>query len=260
MYIDSHAHIFMTVTERNISLDEIISELHENQVDTVLDICGSEQDLEYHKKVNELFLKNNINFYAAAGIHPQESSNFIDSDISWIRKNSENIIAIGEVGLDFFYDFSPKEIQLKMLRKMIELSIELKKPILIHGRCGESQIYDMLNEYGFDDKKVLFHCYTGDLETAEKILKKQWMLSFSGILTFKKSEDVMNIFNHTKVNNMFFETDSPFLAPVPFRGKPNTPGKVKYVYDFAANVLNMKHDALAYEIRKNFNNFFNLNI
>ncbi|MBP5407017.1 TatD family hydrolase [bacterium] len=260
MYIDSHAHIFMTVTERNISLDEIISELHENHVDTVLDICGSEQDLEYHKKVNEMFWKNNINFYAAAGIHPQESSNFIDSDISWIRKNSENIIAVGEVGLDFFYDFSPKEIQLKMLRRMIELSIELKKPVLIHGRCGEALIYDILNEYGFDDKKVLFHCYTGDLETAEKILEKQWMLSFSGILTFKKSADVLNIFNHTNVNNMFFETDSPFLAPVPFRGKPNTPGKVKYVYDFAANVLNMKQDVLANEIRKNFNNFFNLNI
>ena len=260
MYIDSHAHIFMTVTERNISLDEIISELHENQVDTVLDICGSEQDLEFHKKVKDLFQKNNVNFYAAAGIHPQESSNYIDSDISWIGKNSEDIIAIGEVGLDFFYDFSPKEIQLKMLRTMIELSIELKKPILIHGRCGEAQIYDMLNEYGFDDKKVLFHCYTGDLETAQKIIEKGWLLSFSGILTFKKSADVLNIFNHTKVNNMFFETDSPFLAPVPFRGKPNTPGKVKYVYDFAASVLNMKQDVLANEIRKNFNNFFNLNI
>lgn len=260
MYIDSHAHIFMTVTERNISLDEIISELHENQVDTVLDICGSEQDLEFHKKVKDLFQKNNINFYAAAGIHPQESYNYIDSDISWIEKNRENIIAVGEVGLDFFYDFSPKEIQLKMLRTMIELSIELKKPILIHGRCGEAQIYDMLNEYGFDDKKVLFHCYTGDLETAQKIIGKGWLLSFSGILTFKKSADVMNIFNHTKVNNMFFETDSPFLAPVPFRGKPNTPGKVKYVYDFAAGVLNMKQDVLANEIRQNFNNFFNLNI
>jgi len=260
MYIDSHAHIFMTVTERNIPLEDIISELHENQVDTVLDICGSEQDLDFHKKVKEEFRKNGINFYAAAGIHPQESSNYIDSDISWIEKNRENVIAIGEVGLDFFYDFSPKEIQLKMLRTMIELSIELKKPILIHGRCGEALIYDMLNEYGFDDKKVLFHCYTGDLETAQKIIEKGWLLSFSGILTFKKSADVLNIFNHTKVSSMFFETDSPFLAPVPFRGKPNTPGKVKYVYDFASNVLNMKQDVLADEIRKNFNNFFNLNI
>ena len=260
MYIDTHAHIFMTVTERNISLESIIDELHENQVDTVLDICGSEQELMYHKSVKETFTKNNINFYAAAGIHPQESSNFIDSDISWIAKNSKDIIAIGEVGLDFFYDFSPNEIQLKMLRTMIEQSIELQKPILIHGRCGEAQIYDMLNEYGFDDKKVLFHCYTGDLETAQKILEKGWLLSFSGILTFKKSADVLEIFNHTNVNRMFFETDSPFLAPVPFRGKPNTPGKVKYVYEFAAGLLKMKHDVLAEQVRKNFNDFFNLNI
>ena len=119
----------MTVTEKNIPLESIIDELHENQVDTVLDICGSESELEYHQNVREMFLKNNINFYAAAGIHPQESSNFIDSDISWIAKNKENIIAIGEVGLDFFYDFSPKEIQLKMLRTMIEQTIELQKPI-----------------------------------------------------------------------------------------------------------------------------------
>ena len=260
MYIDTHAHIFMTVTERNIPLESIISELHENQVDTVLDICGSEQELEYHKNVKEMFQKNNINFYAAAGIHPQESSNFINSDISWIRKNKEEIIAIGEVGLDFLYDFSPREIQLKMLRMMIEQTIELEKPILIHGRCGEAIIFDMLNEYGFDKRKVLFHCYTGDLETAEKIVEKGWNISFSGILTFKKSADVMEIFKHTKVNNMFFETDSPFLAPVPFRGKPNTPAKVKYVYDFAANVLNMKQDDLIIQIRKNFNEFFNLNI
>ena len=82
MFIDTHAHIFMTVTERNIPLESIIDELHENQVDTVLDICGSEPELEYHQNVKETFLKNNINFYAAAGIHPQESSNFIDSDIS----------------------------------------------------------------------------------------------------------------------------------------------------------------------------------
>ena len=260
MFIDTHAHIFMTVTERNIPLESIIDELHENQVDTVLDICGSEPELEYHQNVRETFLKNNINFYAAAGIHPQESSNFIDSDISWIAKNKENIIAVGEVGLDFFYDFSPKEIQLKMLRTMIEQTIELQKPILIHGRCGEALIFDMLNEYGFDDKKVLFHCYTGDLETAEKILEKGWNISFSGILTFKKSADVLNIFNHTSVNNMFFETDSPFLAPVPFRGKPNTPGKVRYVYNFAADLLKMKQEDLAQRVRKNFNEFFNLNI
>ncbi|MBQ4437892.1 TatD family hydrolase [bacterium] len=250
----------MTVTEKNISLESIIDELHENQVDTVLDICGSEHELEYHKSVEETFLKNNINFYAAAGIHPQESSNFINSDISWITKNKENIIAVGEVGLDFFYDFSPKEIQLKMLRKMIEQTIELEKPVLIHGRCGEAQIFDMLNEYGFDDKKVLFHCYTGDLETAEKILQKGWNISFSGILTFKKSADVLNIFNHTNINNMFFETDSPFLAPVPFRGKPNTPGKVRHVYNFAADLLNLKQEDLALQVRKNFNEFFNLNI
>lgn len=260
MFIDTHAHIFMTVTERNISLESIIEELHENHVDTVLDICGSEHELDYHQSVKEVFVKNNINFYAAAGIHPQESSNFIDSDISWITKNRENIIAVGEVGLDFFYDFSPKEIQLKMLRKMIEQTIELEKPFLIHGRCGEALIFDMLNEYGFDKRKVLFHCYTGDLETAEKILKKGWNISFSGILTFKKSADVLEIFNHTSINNMFFETDSPFLAPVPFRGKPNTPGKVRYVYDFAANLLNMKQADLAKQVRENFNNFFNLNI
>ena len=85
----------MTVTERNISLESIIDELHENQVDTVVDICGSEPELEYHQSVKETFLKNNINFYAAAGIHPQESSNFINSDISWIRKIRRPILSNG---------------------------------------------------------------------------------------------------------------------------------------------------------------------
>lgn len=249
----------MTVTERNIPLEEIILELHENNVDTVVDICGTERELMFHEEVRETFQNNNINFYAAAGIHPQESEKYINEDNSWISKNSEKIIGIGEVGLDYFYDFSPKDIQLKMLRSMIELSIELQKPLLIHGRNGEAQIVDMLDEYGFDNRKVLFHCYTGPLDVAQKILSKNWLISFSGILTFKKSQEVVDIFNHTNINNMFFETDSPFLAPVPFRGKPNTPGKVKYVYDFAANLLNMKQDELGEHIRKNFNNFFGLN-
>jgi len=258
MFIDTHAHINMISTEKEISVDKIIDELKENNIDTVVDICGTEEDFLFHEKVKSDFFNNKIDFYAAAGIHPHEADRFIDTDISWIGNCGKEIFAIGEIGLDFFYDISSRKNQETMLRTMVEQSIELNLPLLIHGRCGEEQILKTLEEYKLQNGRVLFHCYTGPIDVAERILANHWLISFSGILTFKKSEDVRRIFMMTPKEQIFFETDSPFLAPVPFRGTVNTPARVRCVYEYAAGLLGVDVNVLATQVRRNFINFFNL--
>lgn len=258
MYIDSHAHISMIIKERGLSINSVIEEMVNNNVNCVLDISGTEEEFEYTYSLKELFNNAGIKTVFAIGVHPHESAQFIDKDISWIRKNSDKIVAIGEVGLDYHYDFSPRNIQEKMFRKMIEISIETEKPLIIHARNAEDYIIEILNEYDLSKKNILFHCYTGTVETAKKIMGKGWFISFSGILTFKKNSGVSDVFLISDKEKIFFETDSPFLSPHPFRGQVNAPGKVKYVYEYASKILNNDLEAFSKKIKDNFDHFLTI--
>ena len=258
MFIDSHAHIHMLVKEKGCQISEIIDEMKKNSVGAVMNICGNEDELIFSQQIRSAFSDSGISFFSVAGFHPHEAEKYIDSPTRWISDNSDSITAVGEIGLDFHYDFSPRETQRKMLRKMTDLSLELQKPLIIHGRNGEDEIIETLLEYGLKDKKVLFHCYTGSLETAMKIFKNGWYLSFSGIVTFNRSIELQKILENSPVDRIFFETDSPFLAPVPFRGKVNTPAKVRYVYEFASRFLNIEVSGMQKKVKDNFERFLNI--
>ncbi len=258
MFIDSHAHIHMLVKEKGCQQSEIIDEMKNDGVGTVVNICGNEDELIFSQQIQSAFQDKGISFFSVAGFHPHEAEKFIDSPTRWISDNGDRIVAVGEVGLDFHYDFSPRETQRKMLRKMIGLSLELQKPLIIHGRNGEEEIIETLLEYGLKDEKVLFHCYTGSLETARKIFENGWHISFSGIVTFNRSVELQNILKNSPLDRIFFETDSPFLAPVPFRGRINTPAKVRYVYEFASRFLNIEVSEMQKKVKDNFERFFNI--
>lgn len=258
MYIDSHAHLSMIIKEKGISESFIIEEMVSNNVTSVVDISGTEEEFEHALSLKDHFNKAGIDLFFVTGIHPHESAQFIDSDLRWILRNSDSTIAIGEVGLDHHYDFSPREIQEKILRKMISIAMETKKPLIIHGRNAEERIIEILKEYPAYQTNILFHCYTGSVETAKKILDKGWYISFSGILTFKKTAGVSEVFDICPKENLLFETDSPFLSPVPFRGQTNTPGKVRYVYEHAAKILNQDTASLSRQVNINFKQLFNI--
>lgn len=259
MFVDSHAHISMLIKERNVPEDQIINELKQNNVISVLNISGERSEINHALKIADEFEKNGISFFHAAGVHPHEAEN-ASSDHSWIRENSGKLLAVGEVGLDFHYDFSPRKDQEKVFRNMIELSIELGKPLIIHGRSAEERVFSIIKEYGNKIGKVLFHCYTGNLVTAEKIVSQGWYISFSGILTFKKSTEFHEILRNIGIEKVLFETDSPFLAPVPFRGKVNTPAKVIHVYEFAADLLGMKINDISKTVESNFKDLFGVEV
>ncbi len=254
-FIDSHFHLFSLINEKNITAVEIENELIENNVLNVVNIISSENEMN---QLQTITLNENINYMQIAGIHPHEADTAISENISldWIKENRDNILAIGECGLDYYYDFSSKENQITLFKKMVELAIEMKKPLVIHGREAEEEIIEIIESYNEPLLKILFHCYTGSLETALKIIKKGWYISFSGILTFKKSEELKKILTSIPINQILFETDSPYLAPIPFRGKTNTPGKVKYVYNSASNLLEIDIDELQNIIINNFKEFF----
>ncbi len=246
MYIDSHAHLYMLSKEKKISLEDIFCEMKKNNVGALINISGNEKEALFHdKEVVPAALKAGVDTLHSAGIHPHTASLFTDNDIRWLKKSCEKHSAVGEIGIDTHYNFSPPQTQEKVLLKMVELGIELQKPLIIHGRCGEKRIVEILEHHGLKGKKVLFHCYTGDEIIARNIINNGWHISFSGIVTFKKAGVLTSILKWIDLDRIFFETDSPFLSPHPFRGKINTPAKVKYIYEFASRLLNLDADKLA---------------
>jgi TatD DNase family protein len=259
MFIDSHAHIFMLVKEKGASLEDIFNEMIDNQLTSLLNVSGNQEESAFF--INELlpFAKEkNLNLFHACGIHPHSSSSFSPDHIDWLKENSLYIDAIGEVGLDLHYNFSPPETQEYVLLKMMDVALELEKPLIIHGRSGEDKIIKILKNRNLQGEKILFHCFTGNKKNADEIIDNGWFISFSGIVTFKKANELAEILKTADLNKILFETDSPFLAPHPFRGKLNTPAKVKYVYLFASELLKINVNDLAYRIEQNFKSFIGI--
>ncbi len=258
MYFDTHSHLEMVIREKNISWETILKSMQNESVCGTLNIIASVDELDFLES-SGLMNCSDTKLFHAAGIHPHNALNY-DKDISWIYGIKEKIIAVGECGMDLYYDFSDEISQEKLLRKMAELSLELKKPIIIHGREAESKIVDYLKSYGVKGETVLFHCFTGNEKSAEKVVDFGASISFSGIITFKNSSSLRDVLKNTPINKIMFETDSPFLAPIPFRGAVNTPDKVRSVYKYAASFLNLEEHFLAETVKANINNFFSINI
>lgn len=256
-FTDTHAHISMIANERALSLAIIIERCLEADVDSIITISGDADELRFSLDQQHLFAAAGIDLFCSGGIHPHESEKQQD-DYQWLYENRNNIIAIGESGLDFHYDFSPKEIQRKVFRKMIEIAIELKKPLIVHARSAELEAMQILLEYDMADKNVLFHCYTGEQKTAEMVLEHGWYISISGIATFKNSDDIRDILKIIPDNRLLLETDSPFLAPAPFRGKLNTPALVPHLYKRAAEEREVELAQLAEQVKQNTSTFFRL--
>jgi TatD DNase family protein len=200
--------------------------------------------------------------YGTIGIHPHESSKDIitSSEIIKNLKENEKIIGIGETGLDFYYNNSEKEKQISSFKEHIEASIETNKPLIVHSRDAEKETFDILNEYKNEKLKILMHCFTGSKEFSEKLLTLNSYFSASGIITFKNSLDLQNTFKSIPIDNILIETDSPFLAPVPKRGKKNEPSFIDFTATKLAEIKNLSKEDLIKKTTDNFNKlFFNQN-
>lgn len=252
--IDSHCHLDQEPLFKNIH--EILDRSKKVGLSKLLTICTT---LESFKKIKKLVELDEI-IYGTFGIHPHESKNdFINKGLI-IKKIKENkkIIGVGETGLDFFYNNSEKEIQKTSFISHIEAAIDLDLPLIIHSRNAEKDTFDILNEFKNKNIKILMHCFTGSLSLAKKLLKLDSFFSASGIVTFKNSNDLQKTFEYLPLEKILVETDSPYLAPVPMRGKKNEPSYIKYTIEKIAEIKKIETAYASKITSKNFNQLFNL--
>ena len=250
--IDSHCHLDHEPLINNLS--DVITRSKAAGVDKILTICTTQ---ESYKNILSI-VKHDPMIYGTFGIHPHETNKdkvTKDQILNEISKEKK-IIGIGETGLDFYYNNSDKEAQIKSFHEHIEASIDLNMPLIIHSRNAENETFDILNEYANRNIKILMHCFTGSLNFAKKLMKLNAYFSASGIITFNNSLDLQKTFEQIPTDKLLVETDSPFLAPVPMRGKKNEPSYVKYTLEKLSNIKSINFQELDKITTNNFNNLF----
>jgi TatD DNase family protein len=250
--IDSHCHLDHEPLFNNII--EVVKRSKAVGINKLLTICTT---LESFEKIKILVEKDPI-IYGSYGIHPHETKkNHVDKK-TIIKSVNENkrIIGVGETGLDFFYNHSDKDRQIDSFKEHIEASILLNKPIIIHSRNAENETIDILNTYKSKKLKILMHCFTGSFEFAQKLINLNAFFSASGIITFKNSIDLQKTFKSIPLEKLLIETDSPYLAPIPMRGKQNEPSFIKYTLAKLAELKNVSNNEMENLSTNNFNNLF----
>ena len=250
--IDSHCHLDHEPLKSDLS--NIIKRSKDVGIEKLLTISTS---VESFKKIKNIINEDEI-IFGTIGIHPHETDNN-EISIDYIVKNFEEnpkIIGIGETGLDFYYNNSDKEKQIKSFKKHIEASIKTNSPLIVHSRNAEDETFEILNKYQGEKLKILMHCFTGSKNFAEKLLKLNAFFSASGIITFKNSIDLQETFKILPLEKILIETDSPYLAPVPNRGKKNEPSFLSYTAQKLADIKDVSKKEITKITTKNFNNLF----
>jgi TatD DNase family protein len=235
MFVDTHAHLFSP--EFGDDLDSVIDNAKSNGVDYII---VPATDLETSKKVIELSDKYEI-IYGAVGIHPHETKNWDAALINQIEDLSQHnkIVAIGEIGLDYYYDFSPKEKQIAAFRAQLDLAIKRNLPVILHNREADDDMMSILKSYAGTGLRAQLHCYSSSLENANDLIQMHHFISFTGNITYKKMENLRHIISNTSLDHILVETDSPYMSPNPFRGKRNEPSHVKIVAEKIAELHKM---------------------
>ncbi len=251
--IDSHCHLDHEPLISN--LDQILERAKEVGINKILTICTT---LDSFIKIKEIIKKDKI-IYGTYGIHPHETKNNKINSKLIIEEinNNKKIIGIGETGLDFFYNHSDKKDQLNSFEEHIKAAIELNMPLIVHSRNAENETFDILNQFKKDNLKILMHCFTGSKDFAKRLLNLNAYFSASGIITFKNSVELQETFKMIPLDKLLIETDSPYLAPEPNRGKKNEPSFVKFTADKLALIKDLSSKNLIEITTRNFNNLFN---
>jgi TatD DNase family protein len=250
--IDSHCHLDHEPLLSDLS--NVLVRSKKVGIEKLLTISTS---FESFSRVKELVKKDEM-IFGTIGIHPHETSTNIITSKQIIENLNENprIIGIGETGLDFYYNNSEKDRQITSFKEHIEASIESNTPLIVHSRDAEKETFDILNEYKDEKIKILMHCFTGSKEFSKKLMTLNSFFSASGIITFKNSLDLQDTFKSIPIDNILIETDSPFLAPVPKRGKKNEPSFIDFTATKLAEIKDISKEDLVKKTTENFNKLF----
>lgn len=253
--IDSHAHL----DDEKFDLDreEIIARLEE---DKIMAVINPSCDLETTKKAVELSKKHE-RIYAMVGTHPHEAR-FYDQATrdEYIRLSKEGkVIAVGEIGLDYYYDLSDRQTQKEVFIDQIKLAKELNLPIVIHSRDAVEDTYEILKEHA-SEMKVLLHAFSESWEVCQRYLKLDFKIAMGGVVTFKNARKLLEVGEHVPLESLLIETDSPYLTPTPFRGKRNEPAYTHFVAEKIAELKGVDVELVREHAFKNTVEFFGLNL
>ena len=253
MIVDSHCHLDFETLYKD--LDGVVQRANHNKIKYLLTICTTLHSFEKIKIITDKYK----NIYGTFGIHPHETKDHLNIDSNFITnkiKKSKKIIGIGETGLDFFYNHSDKNSQKKSFINHIEAASNLNIPLIVHTRNAEKDtLYIIKSEKKNTDLKFLIHCFTGSDTFAKKLIDMDCYISISGIVTFKKNVELKNAVSNIPLENLLVETDSPYLSPEPFRGKPNEPSFIIHTVNKLSELKNVSNEEI---MRNTTNNFIKL--
>jgi|LSQX01.1.fsa_nt_gb TatD DNase family protein len=251
-YFDTHAHYHDSRFEDDVH--EVLSALPDKGVLRCVcpgvDVATSEQEIALAEKYHFL--------YAAAGIHPHEAGEADEASFEQIEEllRHPKVVAVGEIGLDYHYDFSPRDVQQQVLRRQLEIARKHNLPVIIHDREAHEDCFNIVSEY--PDVLGVFHCYSGSWEHAKRILNLGWYISFTGTITFKNARRVLETVRNMPADRIMVETDAPYMTPVPHRGKRNDSSYVSFICDKVAELRGITPEEAAELTLQNGNRFFGL--
>lgn len=228
--IDTHTHINMI---EGITVEDVLKNANENGVDKIIVPAANPKDFEGIMKL----INKYDNVYGMLGVHPSDAKDWDDKLINEIKNLAQNkkIVAIGEVGLDYYWDKSFNDLQKEIFIKQIKLANELNLPIDVHDRDAHKDTFDILKEYN-NGSKVVMHCFSGSVEFAKECIKEGWYLGIGGVVTFKNAVKMKEVVQAVALEHILLETDAPYLTPVPYRGQENQPAYVKFVAEEIAKL------------------------
>jgi TatD DNase family protein len=232
MFVDTHAHLFFENFKEDI--DEVVERAKQNDVDYII---VPATDLKTAREAIALSEKYS-NIYLTVGIHPHDTKDWNDPLIPQIEELAKHpkVVAIGEIGLDYYYDFSPKDQQIRAFKAQLDLAVKLQLPVVIHNRDSDEDMMEIIQSYCGTGLKAQFHCFNASVNDAVEYMKMNHFISFTGNITHKKSDSLREILSKIDLNHLMLETDSPFMTPVPYRGKRNEPSYVKIVAQQVADI------------------------
>ncbi len=247
MFTDSHCHLY---SEYYDDIAKVINEASLNKVNRFINNgCDAKSNVEVINLTSKY-----PNMYGAIGIHPESVDTYQDEDIKYIEDNIANkkIIAIGEIGLDYYYTKENKEKQIKLLEIQLKLAEKYNMPVIIHSREATLDTLTTLKKYHV---KGIIHSFSGSLETAREYIKMGYLIGINGVITFKNA-NIKDVIKKLPLSSLVLETDSPYLTPEPYRGKQNSPSHILDIAKFVANLKNISLEEIANITNQNLDNMF----
>lgn len=254
--VDSHAHI--QGSEFAADVAQVIRRAQEVGVEKIV-VVGGSGDLSSNQAALEL-ANFSPGLFATVGMHPHDAKRVSDEDLKRLKEliSDPKVVAVGETGLDFYYDHSPREIQIELFCRFIHMARQAGLPIVVHNREAQREVAELIRNEGKRELRGVIHCFTGDYEAARAFLDLGFYLSFTGIITFKNADSLRDVVRKLPLDRILVETDSPYLAPVPHRGKRNEPAFVRFVAETVAQIRGLRLDQVAEVTSRNAEELFGI--